>query len=118
MSELEDGERVEADDGYRGSSPRYVKCPASIGRHDDTLALQSIVRSRHETINKRFSQWQVLKQRYRGDISRHGKIFRTIAILTQLCIENGAPLFKVEYEDPDYDNYYFDESDGEDDGDV
>jgi hypothetical protein len=31
------------------------------------------------------------------------------------CIENGEPLFKVEYEDPDFDNYYFDESDGDED---
>jgi hypothetical protein len=27
----------------------------------------------------------------------------------------GEPLFKVEYEDPDFDNYYFDESDGDED---
>jgi hypothetical protein len=31
------------------------------------------------------------------------------------CIENGEPLFKVDYEDPDFDNYYFDESDGDED---
>jgi hypothetical protein len=56
--------------------------------------------------------------RYRGDISRHGRIFRTVAIVTQLCIENGEPLFNVEYEDPDFDNYYFDESDEGDEDDV
>ena len=27
MHHLEDGERVEADDGYLGEAPKYVKCP-------------------------------------------------------------------------------------------
>ena len=29
VSELEEGERVEANDGYVGEAPRYVKCPKS-----------------------------------------------------------------------------------------
>jgi hypothetical protein len=37
-------------------------------------------------------------------------------LLTHCCIENGKPLFKVEYEDPDFDKYYyFDESGGDED---
>jgi hypothetical protein len=34
-------------------------------------------------------------------------------LLMFCCIENGEPLFKVEYEDPDFDNYCFDESEGD-----
>jgi hypothetical protein len=30
---------------------------------------------------------------------RHGEVFRAIAIITQLGIEYGEPLFQVEYED-------------------
>ena len=30
VSELEEGERVEADDGYRGHAPEYVRCPSCI----------------------------------------------------------------------------------------
>jgi hypothetical protein len=33
----------------------------------------------------------------------------------QCCIENGELLFKVEYEDPYFDNYCFDESEGDED---
>ena len=115
LSHLDEGERVEADDGYVGAAPRYVKCPKSMGSHGETTAdMQSLVRSRHETINKRFSQWMILKSRYRGPVHKHGMAFRTVAIITQLCIDHGEKLFDVAYEDPDWDNYYFDESDGED----
>lgn len=114
LSELIEGERVEADDGYRGDSPRYVKCPMSIGSHQEMEQAAAYVRRRQETINRRFKQWGVLKQVYRGDISAHGKAFRLCAIVTQLAINNGEPLFQVEYEDPDFDNLYF-EDDNEDD---
>jgi uncharacterized protein YpmB len=120
LTELDDGERVEADDGYRGESPQYVKCPKSIGNHDASEASAAFVRRRQETINKRFKQWGIMKQVYRGDISKHGHAFRVCAIVTQLAIENGEPLFQVDYEDPDFDNLYFNDnilgdSDEEDD---
>ena len=44
LSELEDGERCEADDGYRGESPKYVKCPASIGNHEECEQAAAFVR--------------------------------------------------------------------------
>jgi hypothetical protein len=116
LSMLEEGERIEADDGYRGAAPRYVKCPRSMGHHGgSTEAMQAIVRRRHESVNKRFNQWMILKSIYRGDIRNHGQLFRTVAIITQLAIENGEPLFSVDYEDPDLDNNYFEESDSEED---
>jgi hypothetical protein len=49
---LEDGERVEADDGYRGAALNYVKCPMSMGHHpttDTRSTMQSVVRRRQET---------------------------------------------------------------------
>ena len=117
LSMLEDGERIEADDGYIGAAPKYARCPKSISNPSIMEAMQSVVRRRHETVNKRFKQWSVLKSAFRGDIDQHGKYFRLAAIVTQLAIDNGEPLFRVDYEDPDFDNDYFDESDGdEDDG--
>ena len=67
----------------------------------------SFVRRRQETINNRFKQWGILKQVYRGDITKHGDAFRVCALVTQLGIESGEPLFQVEYKDPDFDNLYF-----------
>lgn len=116
--ELEDGERVESDDGLRGASPEYSKCPASIGNIVEMASMQQRVRSRHETINKRFKQWALLKQIYKGKIENHGSFARVVCIITQLCIENGEPLFSVEYEDPYLNDWYFHESEDEEDDDY
>jgi hypothetical protein len=56
-----------------------------------------------------------LKQIFRGDITQHGQVLRVCAIVTQLAIENGEPLFQVDYKDPDFENFYFDEYSGVDD---
>jgi hypothetical protein len=115
LTELDEGERGEADDGYRGEAPRYIKCPASIGNVVEMESQAAFVRRRHETINKRFKQWGILKQVYCGDITKHGQVFRFVSIVTQLAIENGEPLFQVDYKDPDWDNLYFDDADIVDD---
>ena len=109
MHELEEGERVEADDGYKGEAPRHVKTPNSIAQREDTATMQSLVRRRQETINKRFKQFGILKQVYRHDIRDHGKSFRAVAIITQLSIQNGEPLFSVDYRDPYLDDFYYPE---------
>jgi hypothetical protein len=98
---LEDGERVEADDGYIGEAPKYVKCPNSFTNPDDKKKMQQRVRSRHETVNKRLKQWGCLKDRFRHDVAhKHSSCFRAVAVLTQLAIEFGEPLFDVgEYSD-------------------
>ena len=95
---LEPGERVEADNGYVGAADK-IKCPDNPCNPVANKGKQSRVRSRHETINGRFKTWGILSQVYRHDITRHGEVFRAVAIITQLAIENGSPLFQVDYED-------------------
>ena len=51
------GERVEADDGYIGKAPRFVKCPKSFANLKENEKMQARVCSRQETVNKRFKQW-------------------------------------------------------------
>ena len=108
MSQLDEGERVEADDGYIGEAPRRVKCPQSMGRTavEDYDKQQSISRRRHETVNKRFKQFGALKQIWRHRVANHGLAFRVAAITTQLSIQFGEPLFDVDYQDPDWNNDY------------
>lgn len=57
------------------------------------------VRSRQETVNRRFKQWKILHDVYRGDLTMHRDIFAAIAVITQLAINNGEKLFQVEYND-------------------
>jgi hypothetical protein len=61
--------------------------------------MQGRGRGRHEMLNKRLKNWGILSQDYRHDIMRHGDVFRVCAVVRQLTIKNGEPLFEVEYED-------------------
>jgi hypothetical protein len=65
------------------------------------------------TVNyqRRFKQWAIPKQVYRGDVTLHGQAFLVAAIITQIAFTNGEPLFQVDYEDPEFDNLYFDDRD-------
>jgi DDE superfamily endonuclease len=108
ISHLGDNERVEADDGYIGEHPRYVKCPKGFTNPPETEAMQQRVRNRQETANKRFKDWGCLRQKWRHHIPDHGDAFRAVAMLTQLSINNGEKLFLTGYKDPPYTNNVFD----------
>ena len=90
-------ERVEADAGY-GGEPKVVDLPheMTLGSKDQARE-KGIVRSRHETCNKRFKQFNCLNLTFRHDIQYHKDVFYAIAVLTQLSIEHGSPLFQVKY---------------------
>lgn len=92
---LSPGEKVEADDGYRGY-PNKIRTPGMFFSQSD-LRSKSRARGRHETVNKRFKQWGCLKQVFRHGVNDHYLVFASVAVCTQLCIENGEPLFAVRY---------------------
>jgi len=96
--ELEPGERVEADEVYRGH-PDKIKCPGNDANPAENRAMQGRVRGHHETLNGRLKNWGILSQVFRHHITRHGDVFRACAVVTQLTAKNGKPLFKVEYAD-------------------
>ena len=101
-NELGDGEKVEADLGYRGE-PDFVSVPDCnsflnrVGRRQKALA-----RSRHETLNKRLKQWHCLHDTFRHDLEKHSPVFRAVAVITQVAIENGEPLFGVTFNDREH----------------
>ena len=91
--QLEDGERIEADDGYAADAPVYVKCPSSVAVRDDQKRLRARVRMRHESINKRLCAFGALQNRWRHGIELHGATVRACCILVQLAMEGGEHLF-------------------------
>ena len=98
--ELEENERVEADDGYRAYDPEFTKTRTGFSskyREKPIKEMQNTIRARHETVNKRFKQFSILCQPFRHTLENHGSVFRAIAVLTQLAIESGENLFEVEY---------------------
>jgi hypothetical protein len=95
---LDPGEQVKADKGYVGHLDK-IKYPQNVGNTAEKWAMQGRVRVRHKTLNWRLKNWGILSQVYRHNIMWHGNVFRACAVVTQLTIENGEPLFEVEYKD-------------------
>ena len=68
-------ERVEADDGYIGEAPHYIKCSMSVINPREIMEIQGRLRCQQETVNKRSKDWGVLKQvfrHYAGSIDTDG----------------------------------------------
>ncbi len=58
---LDEFERVATDDGYIGEAPQRIKCPGCASNLTKNEAMQNQVRSRHESLNRRFKNWEILK---------------------------------------------------------
>ena len=101
---LDEGERVEADNGYEGADPDFAKSKSGIFHPKSASSIRNTVCARHETVNKRIKQFGALAGIFRHDLLKHSTVFHAVALLTQLSIEDGEPLFNVEgYDD---DNFY------------
>ncbi len=96
---LEEYERCETDWGYRGSAPGLVKCPGGLLADPDpsVKAMSVRVRSRQETVNERFKNWEILNAPYRHNIFKHQIVSGAIVCLTQLSLRDN-PLFSVRIE--------------------
>jgi hypothetical protein len=94
---LDEHERVEADKGYRGDAS--IKTYGPLYTDVNYVAMKADVAARHETVNKRLKQYGCLTTRFRHDVAKHAACFRAVAVLTQLAIEYGEPLYQVAYSD-------------------
>ncbi len=74
---LEPGERVKADDGYRGHADN-VKCPKNAANPVGNQARQGRVRARHKMLKGRLKNWGILSQVFRHDFRRHGEFFTPV----------------------------------------
>ena len=87
---LSRGETACADKGYRGPL-----CFISPDNYPTTRIRQKRIMARHETVNRRIRQFEVLEQRFRHDLTKHSTCFHAVVNITQLMISNGEPLFAV-----------------------
>jgi hypothetical protein len=91
MKELVPGEKCKGDKLYRNQLPEVFTNEMTLDGH----FVAKNKRARHETANARLKRWGVLSNKFRHkDWDKHGDAFRAVAIITQLEIENGMPLFK------------------------
>jgi len=72
---VEPGERVEADEGYRGH-PDKIKCLGNDPNPEENRGMQGRVRAHHETLNGRLMNWVILSQVFCHHIMMHGDVFR------------------------------------------
>ena len=101
-SNLDEHERVEADDGYQHGDPEFVKSKSGIfhGNH----SIRNTVRARQETVNKRLKQFSALSSIFRHGPAKHGVVFDTVAVLTQMSFNRGEVLFQID--DDEYNDSY------------
>jgi predicted DNA-binding protein (UPF0278 family) len=90
---------VEADDKYGREAPLRIKCHACVTIPEEREHMMKRFCSRQETIYRRFKRWKILKQVFRHNIQVHCDVFASIAVITQLAINNGEALFSVDYND-------------------
>jgi hypothetical protein len=94
---LDQGERVEADDGYQADDPEFIVSASGI-RYMETRGkknVRRVIRNRHETINERLKQFHVLSERFHHDISKHSACFRACAVLTEISFHYDKHPFEV-----------------------
>ena len=92
---LEKNERVEADDGYLGADPAYAKAKSAPWHPESSLVIRNNVRACHETVNNRMKFFAALRNVFKNGVEKHQDVVLAVAVLVQLCIQMGEPLFLV-----------------------
>lgn len=91
---LDRGEKYIADSGYRDGG-EYAFTPN--GLNDENQRRQSVIRARHETVNRRFKRWGALGEVFRHERKAHFIVFMAIANMTQMELGSGEfPLFALD----------------------
>ena len=94
---LDEGEMVEADGGYAGEE-HYIKVPKDAISREQSKMKQA-ARSHHKSANSCLKIFQILKKEFCHVLTKHSSVVHAVAVITQLNIEDGYPLYSVEYID-------------------
>lgn len=82
---------VEADNGYRGE-PNFIRVKDD-WEDEKEKKEKNRIRARHETVNRRFKQFNILGHVFRHNLKKHKSVFECIVVLTQADIDSGNCLF-------------------------
>lgn len=82
-------EKTVADRGYKNDLFFILPNGLNKVRHSQIM-------SRHETLNKRIRQFNILKDTFRHNLDLHPIVFHAVLNITQLQIQNGEPLYSVQ----------------------
>jgi hypothetical protein len=81
--------------GYAGKE-FYIKIPQDATTKEQ-IHIKTVTRSRHETANKWLKIFGILRDQFLRGLEKHYMCFRAVAVITQLRIEHGHPLYQVQY---------------------
>jgi len=82
-------EKVDADEGYSGED-MYIRLPSHLVEGSPEAIQHARARARHETMNKRLKQFNILHQTYRHHLDDHGSVLRACAVTAQLGFKHGG----------------------------
>ncbi|KAJ3078348.1 hypothetical protein HDU99_000632, partial [Rhizoclosmatium hyalinum] len=92
LLELEDGEKVAADKGYRGDPRTITKLSGNsdaVKSHNRNITLMG---ARHETVNRRMKDFHILAGMFRGRSEEIIRIFCAVANITNIKLQNSLCL--------------------------
>jgi hypothetical protein len=87
---IPEGKRVIADSGLKGSAKASTPKP---GHLKEAKLFMSRVRSRMETLFKRFKDFGILRQQFRHDLDFHMEILHAVSVIVAYDMENVHSLF-------------------------
>lgn len=92
---IPDGHYAIGDKGYRGD---YDKIRTENSLDDEEVRqFKALALARHETFNSRLKRYAILCERFRGrnQLETHGIVFNAVAVICQLEMIHGSPLFDI-----------------------
>ena len=99
---LDDNEKILADGGYADGG-EFFETPTGLNNEDQRM--KQLARARHEAINRRLKEWNILKRVFRHGIDKHSAAFLAVTHITHMMMtiddgENGKTgTFQIEYND-------------------
>ena len=94
--ELDPYETFLADGIYSGAHG-YSETPTGLNNHDQYM--KAVARARHETVNRLFKNYGILRQTFRHSKEDHGRVFLAVANIAQAQLQIEEPSFSVTYND-------------------
>lgn len=91
LPSIDDGEMTVSDNGYQ--DPNYFIFPRMF---PGSAQHQKEILSRHETINSRLKQFNVLKEPFRGLLDTHTNCFHAVVNIVQVMIDCGENLYQLQ----------------------
>jgi DDE superfamily endonuclease len=89
---IPDGRMAIADNGYQGQDKLSTPNPLDSA---ELNRLKRRARARHESLNKKVKDFDILEQRFRHPLSKHKTVFEAVITLVQFNLDNGCELWDI-----------------------